>query len=146
MRLARSVQLALPILPSALSWSTDRCKALPNTPSWPTQDDWSQLNTTVQGQLITVVPPGAVCHPDQPSYDNTTCTQLQSAWLTYEFHASDPVSTDWQNWNNDTCLPDSRAPCSGQGYPTYVINATSAEHVQAGVKFGEPVSSLRSTT
>lgn len=37
----------------------------------------------------------------------------------------------WNQWINDTCLPDADYPCSGQGYPVYVVNASSA------VGFGE---------
>jgi FAD/FMN-containing dehydrogenase len=39
------------------------------------------------------------------------------------------------NWNNDTCLPIATYPCSGQGYPIYVVNATCAEDVKKGVDF-----------
>ncbi|KAJ5291272.1 hypothetical protein N7478_000523 [Penicillium angulare] len=37
--------------------------------------------------------------------------------------------------NNDSCLPDNSAPCSGLGYPTYVVNATSAKEVKLGIDF-----------
>jgi FAD/FMN-containing dehydrogenase len=45
------------------------------------------------------------------------------------------VSTIQNNWNNDTCLPYPTDPCSGEGYPIYVVNATSAEDVKKGVDF-----------
>ena len=41
-----------------------------------------------------------------------------------------------QEFNNDTCLPEPSYPCSGAGYPAFVINATSSEHVKMGVDFG----------
>ncbi|PKS05203.1 hypothetical protein jhhlp_008571 [Lomentospora prolificans] len=56
-------------------------------------------------------------------------------WSLYEFHVSNPVSPIWNQFANDTCLPDPELPCSGKGYPIDVINATSPEHVQAGVRF-----------
>jgi hypothetical protein len=43
----------------------------------------------------------------------------------------------WNQWTNDSCLPQEGAPCSGDGYPTFVINATTARYVQQGVKFGK---------
>jgi hypothetical protein len=43
----------------------------------------------------------------------------------------------WDNFANWTCLPDPNAPCTGKGYPAYVINATTTEHVKAGVDFGK---------
>ncbi|KAF2164919.1 hypothetical protein M409DRAFT_24821 [Zasmidium cellare ATCC 36951] len=37
--------------------------------------------------------------------------------------------------NNDSCLPNASAPCSGLGYPVYVVNATSADHVKLAIDF-----------
>lgn len=45
------------------------------------------------------------------------------------------MSIAWNNMNNDSCLPDPSAPCSGLGYPVYVVNATSAEEVKLGIDF-----------
>jgi FAD/FMN-containing dehydrogenase len=45
------------------------------------------------------------------------------------------VSTIQNNWNNDTCLPYPTDPCSDEGYPIYVVNATNAEDVKRGVDF-----------
>lgn len=41
----------------------------------------------------------------------------------------------WNQYNNDTCLPIPNTPCSGAGYPIYVVNASTPAHVQAGVRF-----------
>jgi hypothetical protein len=43
----------------------------------------------------------------------------------------------WNQYSNDTCLPDPSYPCSPDGYPAYVINATTPELVKLGVDFGE---------
>ena len=62
----------------------------------------------------------------------------ETGWSSYAWHAEDPVSVMWNNWANFTCLPDPEMPCGGVGgYPAYVVNATRAEHVKAGVDFGE---------
>lgn len=111
------------------------CKAIPGSPGWPTLSAWSSLNKTLGGQLIKPVPPGAVCHPDQPTYNAAVCPSVQTAWNTFPFDLDDPVNSAWNNFNNDTCLPDPQYPCSGVGYPQYVVNATCAEHVKAGVDF-----------
>lgn len=37
--------------------------------------------------------------------------------------------------NNDSCLPNTSAPCSGLGYPIYVVNATSANDVKLAIDF-----------
>lgn len=43
----------------------------------------------------------------------------------------------WDQFTNDTCLPDGEFPCSADGYPAYVINVTTTEHVKLGIDFGE---------
>ncbi|KAK0644578.1 FAD binding domain-containing protein [Cercophora newfieldiana] len=112
------------------------CKSHPLSPNWPSPSAWSTLNTTLSGRLLSPTPPGAPCHPSYPSvFSPSTCPALQTAWFTEAFHSSDPVSSYWPNFNNDSCLPDPRAPCSGRGFPAYVINATSAGDVKAGVDF-----------
>ncbi|KAH9887786.1 FAD binding domain-containing protein [Xylariomycetidae sp. FL2044] len=111
------------------------CKLIPADPDWPSSEVWSQLNETIQGGLLQPTPPGAVCHPSQASYNATKCVVAQYAWSSPYFHDSDPVSSDWNNWNNDSCLPLPDLPCSSQGYPLYVINATTPDHVAAGIDF-----------
>lgn len=37
--------------------------------------------------------------------------------------------------NNDSCLPDASAPCSGLGYPVYVVNASTADDIKLAVAF-----------
>ena len=116
--------------------SGSQCKAVPGTTSWPSASAWDALNTTLCGNLIAPTPPGAVCHPDQPSYNNATCAVVANLWTTsWTFHSEDPVSVGENNWSNDTCLPYSKDPCNGVGYPVYVVNASQPEHVQAGVNF-----------
>jgi hypothetical protein len=111
------------------------CKATPGCPSWPSHSAWQGLNTTTSGRLLAPPPPAAACHPDQATFNNSTCNYVTSAWQNSTFHSDNPISVDFENWNNDTCLPDPAAPCSGAGYPVYVVNATNAEDVRAGIDF-----------
>lgn len=111
------------------------CKPIPGSPNWPSEWAWDQLNRTLSGRLFKPSPPGAVCHPNQPTYNNSTCPTIQAEWLTAAFHTEDPVSNVQVNWDNDTCLPYPNDPCSGEGYPVYVVNATCVEDVKAGVDF-----------
>jgi hypothetical protein len=123
---------ASPTLRSA----TSICKSVPGDASWPSADTWAALNTTLSGRLLAPLGPGAVCHKEQPSYSTAQCAAVQASWSNEFFHVEDPVSVEWNNWTNDTCLPDASVPCSNAGYPLYVINATTAEHVKAGIDFG----------
>ncbi|KAK3330477.1 hypothetical protein B0H66DRAFT_63722 [Apodospora peruviana] len=116
-------------------YNPSRCKAIPGTAGWPSTESWVRLNESTGGRLLQPSPPGAVCHPGRPTYNATDCARVRTGWFTYEFHQADPVSTDWNQWNNDSCLPEPSYPCSGQGYPVFVINATTAHHVKLGVDF-----------
>lgn len=42
------------------------CKCYLGDDCWPSQNSWNDLNTTVEGNLIVNVPPGAVCYNVRP--------------------------------------------------------------------------------
>ncbi|KAE8440852.1 hypothetical protein EG329_006369 [Mollisiaceae sp. DMI_Dod_QoI] len=115
--------------------SRPSCKAVPSSADWPSNVEWSRLNASISGRLIKTSPPGAVCHPTQPTFNVLACPVVQAGWLTSAWHTDDPVSSIMNNWNNDTCLPIPTDPCSGEGYPIYVVNATCAEDVKRGLDF-----------
>jgi len=112
------------------------CKAVPGTQQWPSTQEWARFNQSLGGVLLMPPPPGGVCHPGEPNYDAALCPTVAKEWFSsWPFHADDPISNAYTNWNNDSCIPDPSAPCSGRGYPIYVVNATTAEHVQQAVTF-----------
>lgn len=112
------------------------CKVYPGGHDWPSKDVWRGLNETLGGRLLAPPPPGAVCHPGQPTYSANQCPKVKEGWSSYDWHTDNTVSVMWNQFANYTCLPDPKDPCSGQGYPPYVVNATTAEHVKHGVEFG----------
>lgn len=123
-----------------LTWASclpKHCKAFPGSSDWPSYQEWSQLNKEVDDRLLTPEVPGGVCHDSQSNYNEDQCIKTLEDWKTFEFHGADPVSVMWDHFTNHTCLPDTQYPCSGQGYPSYVVNATSAEHVKATIDFGK---------
>lgn len=119
----------------APSTPTPKCKAIPGTRSWPPEASWARLNESTGGRLLQPAPPGAVCHSGQPTFDAAKCTAVNASWTQYEFHARDPVSVDWNQWTNDSCLPWDGYPCSREGYPVLVVNASAPAHVKAAVDF-----------
>lgn len=123
------------IFTTAHSSPPPSCKASLGSADWPSAAQWASLNHSVQGRLLQPPPPGAVCHPDQSTYNAQQCPIVSSKWSSIFFHQADPVSSAWNNWNNDSCLPYPNTPCSGKGYPVYVINATCKEDVKKGVDF-----------
>lgn len=115
--------------------SSPSCKASPGTSSWPSPSKWHALNSSLSGRLLQPAPPGAVCHPDQPTYDAALCPAVVTEWFTVDFFALDPIASAWPNWNNDSCLPWLPTPCSGAAFPVYAVNATCKEDVKKGVDF-----------
>ncbi len=113
------------------------CKTTPASADWPSHEVWAQLNRTISGRLLQPTPPGAVCHATQPTFASEKCAQVRKSWKDEFFHSESPISVEWNNWVNDTCPPDPSLTCSSAGYPIYVINATTPEHVKAGVDFGQ---------
>ncbi len=136
--LAQVLAVAGPVQAGLVSRNSSQptCRPVPGEAGWPSADDWAGLNTTTGGRLIRPAPPGAVCHPSMSTYSATACAAVQAAWFDDYFHSENPVSVEWNNWNNDTCLPDQNFTCSAIGYPVYVINATTPQHVKAGIDFG----------
>lgn len=61
--------------------STSSCRVLPGDADWPTLQDWQDLNKTVGGRLIEIVPRESVCH-DAPynRYDAEACAELQETF------------------------------------------------------------------
>jgi hypothetical protein len=137
MSLTTLFTLSVLALSTAVKADGPTCRTIPTDAKWPSLDAWQKLNASIDGRLLRPTPLGAYCHPDQPVYNADKCKQVQAAWSDEFIHTGDPVSVIWNNWNNDTCLPDPKAPCSGDGYPYYVVNATNANHVKAGIDFGK---------
>ncbi|PFH62848.1 hypothetical protein XA68_11629 [Ophiocordyceps unilateralis] len=134
----RTLLLALCCLFSLLgfaSGTTRHCKAFPGGRDWPSKESWHGFNRTLGGRLLAPRPPGTVCHRDQPTYSPTQCPNVQRLWTTFEFHAQNPVSVVWNQWTGFDCLPDATTPCSGKGYPPYVVDASNAKHVKLAVDF-----------
>ena len=115
----------------SVSHALSNCKTLPESVSL---SQWGTLNNSIEGNLLHPSPPGAPCHPAQPTFDNSTCAYVSSQWTNSTFHSNNPISADY---NDESCFPDVRAPCSRFGYPLYVVNASKAEHVKQGVIFAK---------
>ena len=131
-------QLFLASLVAQLGTVEATCKAVPGSPGWPSAADWTKLNHTLHGALIqTTVDslPGAPCHPELDVYNNGTCAIIQQLWYSWGFHENSPVDNAAPNWNNDSCLPYAQFPCTTEGYPSYVVNATTHHQVQAAINF-----------
>ncbi|TLD37118.1 FAD-binding domain-containing protein [Venturia nashicola] len=115
--------------------ATGQCKVIPGSAQWPSEADWAGLSTAVQGRLLKPSPPASRCHQGQANYSPEGCAEVTENWKKSEFHANDPISSMWQNYNNYSCMPDAAGSCSGAGYPVYVVAAKTGSDVQAAVNF-----------
>jgi hypothetical protein len=111
------------------------CKPIPGDTNWPSNSEWATLNSTVRGRLLKPAPPAAACHPGRPEYNKAECDVVVKGWRDSDWHAKDPVSNMWQNWNNYSCSPTAENGCNGDGYPVYVVAAQEADDVVQAVKF-----------
>ncbi len=118
-----------------LATSKTICKVTPASLLWPSVTEWQKLNSSISGNLLKPLPPGSVCDPLSPNFNNESCTYVFSQYSNASFHAADLLSGDYPNWSNDSCLPDPQAGCSQAGYSVYVINATNKDYVKEGVNF-----------
>ena len=130
--------IMLSLVGQTVLWSSSAaavCKTTPSSPMWPCAADWQALNKTLSGRLLEPAPPAAVCHPTQPSFDAAVCKNTD--WTDATTYANDPLGIINPNWSNDSCLPQPKFPCTGKGFPVYVVNASSPEHVSTGIKFAK---------
>lgn len=140
----RSVQYLTPALAgaSAIHYQTAPvCKSSPLDPSWPSEDDWISLNTTINGSLLRTVPAASACWPGEPFSSSISCDVATDKWTNATWHSQQPESIDYQIYANNTCLPN-HAPgysaergCSIDGFPQYIVNATSEDHVAYAMKW-----------
>lgn len=120
---------------------------VPTDPCWPSDDEWSSFNKSIDGNLVASVPPAIVCYPG-PAYDETLCNKTLDSWFDSNFHAANPISIDSPLWANNSCNPifengtsvtgDPGAGdrgCTIGAYPVYAVNATDADVISTAVKF-----------
>ncbi|KAM0490781.1 hypothetical protein ACHAP8_011175 [Fusarium lateritium] len=145
MQLSYSLAIASFFLSSALA--KDQCRCTIGDSCWPSTQTWTTLNSTIDGHLIRYTPPGAVCYKSHPRYDAASCDSVIKQWPESKFHSSDPASLH-SEWSNAGCIPVYKNGTSIYGnpkagergclngvLPTYVVNATSTDHVAAALKF-----------
>ncbi|KAM0722339.1 hypothetical protein Q7P37_001780 [Cladosporium fusiforme] len=132
-------------LPHGDDCSND-CRCFPGDDCWPSADQWSTLNDTVDGGLIATVPLAAVCYNNSdsansawPAYDEEACTFLRENWLDADVHYPDPTSIMAPFFANQSCDPfhPESSGCSIGSYAQYTIDATCKSDIRAGLEFAK---------
>ncbi|KAL8336686.1 hypothetical protein RB601_008261 [Gaeumannomyces tritici] len=124
------------------------CRSFPGDADWPGEAEWAALDDLLDGRLLRPTPLGAACDPAHAAYDAARCESLVRDASRTRALLDDPLTvlTVWPQ--GDTCrvvLPTGSGPgggadpppppCTRGGFPEYVVNATTARHVQAAVNF-----------
>ncbi|KAF2639706.1 FAD/FMN-containing isoamyl alcohol oxidase-like protein MreA [Massarina eburnea CBS 473.64] len=112
------------------------CKSVPGDADWPNDAEWKRFNDTLGGVLLKPKPLALPCYTG-PFYDQAKCESLKTGWGNMTLHANDPISVCSQWASGDACVPASQpnSTCSQGGFPVYVVNATTARHVQMALNF-----------
>ncbi|KAK8026788.1 hypothetical protein PG991_003844 [Apiospora marii] len=125
-----------------------RCRVFPGDDLWPPETEWARLNRSLDGALLRPTPAGAVCYPAHPAYDAARCQFLLQDARATRFWLDDPL-TELAQWTQGSTCPvvanqtaQAADPvrkevknCTRGGFPEYVVNATTAKHVQIAVNF-----------
>jgi len=117
--------------------ASPNCRKLPQDKSWPSPGQWDALNKTVDGKLVSTVPLAAPCH--DPHYDEAACTTLKANWAFPPVHENSSTSVQSGYFQSEACSPftDRSKPCELGNYSPYTITVSSAEDIQAGVRFAQ---------
>ncbi|KAJ5052218.1 uncharacterized protein L3040_001977 [Drepanopeziza brunnea f. sp. 'multigermtubi'] len=134
-----SATFAVPAAIAACTYNVQaagtNCRVFPGDISWPSTASWSELNSTVDGKLISTVPIGTPCHGS--AYDAAECEAIKASWQLVELHLDHPSSVMQPYFANQSCDPftaESQS-CLLGNYVQYAINVTSVSDIVAGVKF-----------
>ncbi|KAK7932434.1 hypothetical protein PG985_003146, partial [Apiospora marii] len=113
------------------------CRAFPGEASWPPEEEWRKLNSSLGGALLQPPPPGAVCYNSSEYYDQAACNRILTNGRSGRFYIDDPVTglTAWTRGRTCPVASNPEGNCTQGGFPAYVVNATTVKHVQIGVNF-----------
>ncbi|KAK4446288.1 hypothetical protein QBC34DRAFT_470078 [Podospora aff. communis PSN243] len=116
--------------------SQSLCKAWPGSQDWPTQDEWRQLNASIDGVLLRPEPPAYACH-EGPRYNVEQCRWLVRDAGRTSFWIDHPLAilTPWPQGNTCPATLDAKGTCTRGGSPEYVVRVATVKHVQAAVNF-----------
>lgn len=129
-------------LPTAISHtpSPSHCRCTPDDPCWPSSDQWTHLNTTINGNLAAVRPVAHVCH--SPDFDKDACEYVQDSSVNSTWRLSQPGAVQWTNWEawparNESCFVDtsSRIPCGQGRVSVYSAAVERTSEIEKAVRF-----------
>ncbi|KAJ6060182.1 FAD binding domain protein [Penicillium canescens] len=122
------LNLALVGLAFASSGSDSSCRCRPHQSCWPVEQEWSALNSSVQGNLQATQPVAATCHEG----NKKACAAITQQWTNSTWRTTQPGAVQWENWETRPELNESRrletpkATCGQGRISLYSVLAKSA--------------------
>jgi len=112
------------------------CKTFPGDSEWPLDEDWTRLNTSLDGALLRPEPAASACY-EGPLKDDAKCRYILTTARTNRFYIDHPLTvlTEWPQ--GDTCIATANPSgnCTRGGFPDYVVNVTTVRQIQIAVNF-----------
>ncbi|KAJ5776175.1 uncharacterized protein N7511_001186 [Penicillium nucicola] len=128
------------LLASGVSINAKFCRCQPSQPCWPNEAAWTALNTSVNGNLVTVKPLAYPCHG--ANYNDSECAVIKENTHNSTYRSAQPGALQWENWEtwpeeDEQCYVETlqSTPCKQGRISLFSIIAQTAEHIQAAVKF-----------
>jgi hypothetical protein len=139
LRLPSAFLLFLPLVGAVFAASN--CKTSPQETNWPSSEEWTALNQSIDDVLIKTAPAASSCYEGNPFGSSQNCTDVTEHWSYAAYHAAWPESVDYSIYTNNSCLPPGvdgytkERGCSIGGLPQYIVNATTEEHIATAMKW-----------
>ena len=118
---------ALTLYSSLALGAPQYCKPVPGSPHWPAAIEWQNLNETINGHLVSPVPPGSVCQPTAPDFNNASCAQVIEDWGSSDWHAKNPFTSDYSEYLS----PDFDDESPAFGWQAGRFSGLIANHISA---------------
>jgi hypothetical protein len=119
----------------------------PGQMCWPTQQQWQQLNQTLDGHLYQTVPLGAPCYNDSSYFNRDICASVQSTYNISLDRVAQYGQTFWGNWEacgTSGCSLLSSNPaitlfpsCSLGTLAAYYVDVRDATHISTTLQFSK---------
>ncbi|ORY02849.1 FAD binding domain-containing protein [Clohesyomyces aquaticus] len=122
-----------------------KCKTYPTDPDWPSEQQWEDLDSRLDGALIKSIPEASICYRNGSAIESAQCQSLTDTWNNSTLRISDATSIRSILFQGMTCMPPAysaaflgnKKGCELGGFPEYVVNATSVKQIQVAVLFAK---------
>ncbi|CAI7666400.1 unnamed protein product [Penicillium pancosmium] len=137
----------LHLAPLVLSAADPGYNCRPGQKCWPTESEWRQFNTSLDGNLFETTPIAASCYPNSPHYDKAACEEVQDYYGNSTARGTHFGQTYWLNWetcHNSGCALLETDPlqrlyetCSIGSLASFYVKVQNPTHISTALKFAK---------